>query len=103
VSDFKINKHFSFQPALYFVQKGGEEQSVDVNGNRNYKHTNTLNYFELPLNFVYSTEPSKTVFFIGAGPSLNLGLSGKIKIEAASEHSKEDIKFGGNDNRLKGF
>jgi hypothetical protein len=84
VSSFPMGKSFSFQPNLNFLQKGG---TLKADGSTD---KTTLNYLELPLNFVYNTHSSKGKFFIGAGPSLSFGLSGKDKFEEGSSK----IKFG---------
>lgn len=87
-----IGKSFSFRPELNFVQKGGDYKE------EGYSEKTTLNYIELPLNIVYNARTSKGMFFIGAGPSLNMGLSGKDKWSDESESGKDDIKFGSSDN-----
>jgi hypothetical protein len=93
-----INKNFSFRPQLNFVQKGGKQKDED------YTDELTLNYIELPLNFVFNTSTSKGMFFIGAGPSLNMGLSGKDKWVDHTESGNDDIKFGsGDDADFKSF
>jgi hypothetical protein len=86
-----VGKSVNFQPALNFVQKGGtfkEEMFTDKT---------TLNYLELPLNFIYHTRSSAGNFFIGAGPCLGKGLSGKDKWDDGSNEETTDIKFGSND------
>lgn len=60
-------------------------------------------YLEIPVNAVYRISG----FYIGAGPYLGFGLSGKIESEetfAGEKNSEsEDIKFGsGDDDHLKG-
>jgi len=97
-SSVSLRKSFSFQPALNFVQKGGnfkQEGTTDKT---------TLNYLELPLNFVYNTHSSKGKFFIGAGPSLSIGLSGKDKWDDGYSPQTSDIKFGnGDEDDFKAF
>ncbi|CAN5826887.1 hypothetical protein BH10BAC2_BH10BAC2_49050 [soil metagenome] len=86
-----VGKSVNFQPALNFVQKGGtfkEEMFTDKT---------TLNYLELPLNLVYHTKSSAGNFFVGAGPCLSLGLSGKDKWDDGGDVETTDIKFGSND------
>ena len=93
-----LGRHFSFMPALNFTQKGGKFKEEDFTGNT------TFNYLELPLNFIYNTNSTKGKFFVGAGPSLAFGLSGKDKWEEGTESGSDKIKFGsGDDDDLKSF
>lgn len=86
--DKPINAHFIFQPAVNFVQKG---QSANDYG---YTSSTTLNYVEIPLNFLYRAEASKG-FFAGAGPSIGIGINGKTK----DGSEKYDIKFGNDEDK----
>lgn len=93
-----IAKTFSFRPELNFVGKGGKQKEDD------YEDNLSLNYIELPLNFVYNANTSSGMFFAGAGPSLNFGLSGKDKWKDNMESGEDDIKFGsGDDADFKSF
>lgn len=88
ISSIAIGKHFSFQPALNFIQKGG---TLKEEGTTN---KTTLNYLELPLNIVYNTNASRGKFFAGAGPCFSMGLSGKDKWDDGNNTETTDIKFG---------
>lgn len=102
ILDVGIDPHFSFQPQLNFVQKGGILKADD--GANSGKVTTTLNYLELPLNFLYKAPTSGGNFFVGLGPALSYGLSGKHKIEVNGQTEKEDVSFGsGADDDLKRF
>src|SRR5215212_4143226 len=68
-TDCPLSSDFSFQPALNFVQKGFSTKDDAFSDKVSY------NYVEVPLNFVYNSKG----FFIGAGPSMSFGLSGKEK------------------------
>jgi hypothetical protein len=93
-----LGKKFAFRPSLNFVQKGGKQTDEGSSDKT------TFNYIELPLNFVYNAGTPKGMFFIGAGPSLSIGLSGKDKWKDGSESGSDDIKFGsGDDADLKSF
>lgn len=94
VSSFNLGKSFSFRPELNFTQKGG---IINISGIENIKDKLTLNYIELPLNFVYNTNSSKGKFFAGAGPSFAFGVSGKERTSGmvTDEHK---VKFGSGDN-----
>jgi hypothetical protein len=85
--DRKIGKSVFFQPALNFVQKGA--QSDD----NSEKTSATLNYLEIPLNFVYRSK-QESGFFVGGGPSIGFGLGGTSKYG----DDKESIDFGGDGN-----
>jgi len=94
--DIPVSKQFSFQPALNYVQKGSKDETTEPG--YTYKVKTILNYLEVPLNVLYNTRGSKGNFFIGAGPSLSIGLSGKSSEESAGQKSSEKIKFGNGDN-----
>jgi len=108
-----ITSEISFRPELNFVSKGvkiDESYSLSMGGSSysvSAKGSLKLSYIELPLNFVY-TQPSQkgAVFFIGAGPSVSLGLGGKARahvIEIADGDREEtsqtaSVKFDGKEN-----
>lgn len=96
--DVPVNKHFSFQPAVNFVQKGTkDEQGGD-------KVSIRVNCIEVPMNFLYNTAGNTGNFFIGAGPSLAFALSGKMKFDDGTNSISEDVKFGsGDEDLMKGF
>ncbi|MES2647593.1 MAG: porin family protein [Bacteroidota bacterium] len=85
-----ISKNFAFRPELNFTQKGAKSSSDDgMDGSIN------LNYIELPLNFVYRMNNDNCGLFIGAGPSVAFGISGKSK---SDEYEDEKVKFGNGDD-----
>lgn len=100
-ADVPLSENFRFRPGLNFVQKGGKEE-FDFLGTQ-IKSTITLNYLELPLNFVYNADAGKGKFFIGAGPVFGFGLSGKTKFESGGDESTEDINFGDGEEEVKSF
>ncbi len=86
-----LTASLSFQPAFNYVQKGTK---VDFGGE---SISLRLNYLELPLNFVYhSPENTSGQFFVGLGPSLSYGISGKMKAGG----NEEKIHFGSGDNDI---
>jgi hypothetical protein len=95
-ADMAFSKNFSFQPALNFTQKGTKDEGDG------YSDKITLSYLEVPLNFVYSFQP-KQGLFIGAGPSIAFGLSGKDKWEENGNSGSDDIKFGSGEDEVKVF
>ena len=94
--DVPVGKHFSFQPALNFVQKGAKE-NFTIN-NTTYKYSLNINYIEMPLNFMYNSNSKSGNFFIGAGPSLALAAGGKYKYKDDANSISEKIKFGSADD-----
>jgi hypothetical protein len=92
-SSLPMGKNLSFQPGLNFVQKGG---TFKMEGT---KDVTTLNYLEIPLNLVYSFPSSSGKFFIGAGPSLSFGLSGKDKWDSEGQSGTDKIKFGSGEDK----
>jgi len=95
-ADCTLSSNFSFQPALNFVQKGYKSNDETMTDKVSYS------YLEIPLNFVYNNKG----FFIGAGPSISSGLSGKEKFvdkEDPSGSGDTKIKFGSGDDEVKRF
>ena len=96
VFDAPLSTNFHFQPAINLVQKG-----YQVNDDQG-KETFSLNYLELPLNFVYYSNG----FFAGGGPSLSYGISGKDKMkfsDGSMPDDNEKVHFGSGENDVKTF
>jgi hypothetical protein len=91
--EYAYNKIFSFQPGISFVQKGAKGT---VSG---FPYETTLNYIEVPLNFLAHVKVGKkgANFMFGAGPWLGAGISGKTKATVGGEKVTDDIKFGNDD------
>lgn len=92
-----LSTTFSFQTALNFVQKGyvikDEIGKEDV----------MFNYLEIPFNFVYNAKRDGG-FFIGAGPSVSFGISGKDKFTYSGNGmppTSDKIKFGKGGEEVK--
>jgi hypothetical protein len=94
--DVPLSSNFSFQPALNLVQKGGSLKLESLSDKM------TLNYLEVPLNFIYNTAATHG-FFIGAGPAMAFGLSGKDKTTDGTESENDKIKFGSGEDEVKRF
>jgi len=100
--DVPVAEHLSFQPALNFVQKGGKDKTEE--GGFTEKVRINLNYIEVPLNLLYNSNGSKGNFFIGAGPSFAMGISGKLKYTFEDESESAKVHFGnGEDDDFRGF
>lgn len=95
-NNMPLSTNIIFRPGLNFTQKGGKfEESGE-------KATFTFNYLELPLDFIYKAPGG---FFVGAGPTLGYGLSGKVKYSGSGIDDEEDLEFGSDEDKddLKAF
>jgi hypothetical protein len=103
-ADISISDALVFRPGLNFIQKGGKftETRTFFGVTTNYEYTRTGNYLELPLNVVYKIAAGGGKVFIGAGPSIGYGLSGKDKAKVINGNTTQEqstsIKFDGKDN-----
>lgn len=86
VVDFGLTRHFSIQPGMFFTTKGAMDKTTDYTtvGSTTTSLTTKdqiwLNYFEIPVNFLYKSNYSHTGrFFAGGGPYMAALLGGKIK------------------------
>ncbi|MBX2922415.1 MAG: PorT family protein [Chitinophagaceae bacterium] len=87
-----ISDNISIQPGLHFVQKGGKEKEEEESV------TLSLNYIEVPVNFIYNFGEPGSSFFIGAGPSFGVGISGKLKYKSGDYTASTKVKFGSNED-----
>src|SRR5215470_5778348 len=87
-------KGFAFQPAINFVQKGFKH---NISG---YGFTlsdeMSINYIELPFNFLYYHRVSALQLFVGTGPSVAFAVSGKEKINEYGNLRDYTFQFGNN-------
>lgn len=95
--DIPVSQHFSFQPAVNFIQKGtqGQEWGPKID----------VNCIEVPLNLLFNSRGSTGNFFIGSGPSLAFAFSGKFTIpDPLDRPVTRDLKIGnGSDDDMKGL
>lgn len=86
--NYPVSEKITFQPALNFVNKKWKD---DLDGIEITEVS--INYLEIPLQVVYITGGDKG-FFIGAGPSVMYGLSGKADITIGGSKTSFDYEFG---------
>ena len=83
VGEYSITKNVSVRTSLGLLQKGVEVSGISngtgAPGGFNSSINTTLNYLEMPWNFVYNIHFKSAKLMIGAGPSFGLGISGKAK------------------------
>lgn len=101
--DAPLSSNFSVQPGISLQGKGAKYLEGSFLGN-DFEVTQNTMWVEVPVNFVAKL-PTANVghVFLGAGPYVGLGLSGKNKL-SNNDSSNEfgDFKFGKNESQ-KGF
>ncbi len=91
--DIGVTANFSVQPNLLFAMKGGGLSTLGKI---------QLMTIDLPVNLLYKHQG----FFIGGGPMLSYGISGKLKPYDKDEDDRDVYDaddWGGNDALLKKF
>ena len=88
VADIPIAPDFFFEPGLLFSTKGAKADEYLL-GSMKYN----LSYIELPLNLVYKPMLGNGHFFIGFGPYIGYGISGKTTFEIEGMTIEKDIIF----------
>ncbi|HWJ27887.1 MAG TPA: porin family protein [Flavisolibacter sp.] len=100
VGDVRLGSVLYFQPGLLYTGKGSKVQNGNTSGNY-YKETFNPHYIEMPLNFVAKIPLGVTKVFVGAGPYVAVGVSGKSKVEGSYAgvgfSNENDIKFSNDD------
>lgn len=89
--DAPLGRNFSVQPGISLQGKGGELLSSSVGT----VSQNTM-WLEVPVNFVAKVPMGNSNFFIGAGPYIGFGLSGKNKYDSDWGSAEEEFEFGSN-------
>lgn len=81
MGDLPLGSVLSFQPGILFTGKGAKTVSGDEGSNNYSKATTNPFYIEVPANLVFKAPlGAGTKLFLGAGPYLGIGVSGKTKI-----------------------
>ena len=104
IAEIPIATAVSFRPELNFIQKGYKISfSEDFGGGTiGLDGKEALNYLEVPLNVTYNLPAGKNTVFLGGGPSIGFGLSGKSEFTYTEPGQptvteKEDVNFGGDE------
>lgn len=93
--DAPLGRNFSVQPGISLQGKGGELLSSSVG-----TVTQNTMWLEVPVNLVAKVPMGNSNFFIGAGPYIGFGLSGKNKYDSDWVSAEEEFEFG-SDGTLK--
>lgn len=104
LTDIKLGKSFlSLQPGLLYTGKGSKVQKGTAGQAGYFKQTFNPMYLEVPVNLLFKAPlGSASRFFVGAGPYVAMGISGKTKTEGTraltGNYSYErDITFSNDD------
>jgi hypothetical protein len=102
VGDFKLAPMVAFQPGILYTGKGSKVQKGQPGDNAYFKQTTNPFYFEVPANIVFKFPfASESHAFIGAGPYLGIGVSGKATTDktilGVSSHTEKNIVFSNDD------
>lgn len=99
--DAPVTSNFYIQPGVSLQGKGAKLIESDALGGSEVSQ-NTM-WLEVPVNFVGKFPAGSGNFFVGAGPYIGFGLSGKNKysVREGSNVTEREFKFG-KDETLKG-
>jgi len=90
--ELPVAPEFVLQPGLLFSIKGTKK----TQGSTTAKFT--VNYIELPVNFIFKPVLGNGRLLLGIGPYIAYGVSGKVKLSDSGIDIKKDIKFENNLN-----
>lgn len=94
--DAPISPYFSIQPGLSLQNKGTKWKPTDTRG----EEKESIMTLDIPVNAVAKFPAGTGNFFLGAGPYVGFGLSGKFKGDDEQGKFENDIEFG-SDKDLK--
>lgn len=76
VSNLPMGKLLSLRPEIIYIRKGSKIDGT--NNSASWINKISINYVEIPFNVVFNAPTRTGKFYIGAGPYLAYGLSGKL-------------------------
>ena len=101
VGDLHLASILYLQPGLVFTGKGSKTQSGDPNSATYYKASTNPFYIEVPFNLLLKAPLGDNKFYVGAGPYIAMGISGKNKAEGkylgVGFNSEKNIEFSNDD------
>lgn len=102
IGDIKLAPMVAFQPGIIYTGKGSKVQKGEPGDNAYFKQTTNPFYFEIPANIVFKFPfASESHVFVGAGPYLAIGVSGKATTDktilGVSSHTEKNIVFSDDD------
>lgn len=107
--DFFISDRFSLQPEINFIQKGSKRNDIAYPDSYEYKLSTEykLNYLEIPV-LVKAKFGGVTKFYVTAGPTIAVGLSGTYSLKSTfaglpEEPISSKVKFSKRPDNYDGY
>lgn len=105
-ADFEVTPSLSIQPGILYSLKGGTDDASQTSGSTTIHATDkvTLNYIEVPVNVYYHIPVTPGNIFVGGGPYVGWGLSGKEKVDVSGSttySASQNVTFGSNSGDIK--
>lgn len=102
IGDIPLGTNLAFEPGIVYTGKGSKVQKGQPGDNAYFKQTTNPFYFEVPANLVFKFPfATESHFFVGAGPYLGIGVSGKATTDktilGVSSHTEKNIVFSNDD------
>jgi len=101
IGDKRLLPMLFIQPGILFTGKGSKTEQGDPNGNTWYRAETNPFYIEIPVNLVLKSPTPLLRFFVGAGPYVAIGISGKNKVDGkflgSTFHSEKNIEWSNDD------
>lgn len=93
VADIPVAGNWHLRPSLHYLQKGVKAKGVSTDGIINGRVENNLrtHYVEMPVLMSWRAALGSKTLVLGAGPSVGMGLGGKVKAASYLETFPEPI------------
>lgn len=93
---YMIAPEFYLQPGLQYIGKGtkGTMPFVDNNGSHSITRELSLNYIEMPINFIYKPLLGSGHLLLGFGPYIGYCIGGKAVFSGSPEVAEEKLVIG---------
>jgi hypothetical protein len=93
VADIPVTGNWHLRPALQYLQKGVKYKGVSNDGIINGRVVSDLrtHYAELPVFMTWQKSLGNKSLFLGAGPSVSVGIDGQVEVASYLETIPEPI------------
>jgi hypothetical protein len=84
VSEIDLSKNLKLRPSINFLGKGTRITNKPNGRNRGYMNEINFSFLEIPVVGTFNFSLKNARAFVGIGPSLGIGITGKSKITTTS-------------------